>query len=109
FKARGAFYAVKHLIEELGIEEVRRRGVVTHSSGMVYLAENSLILVLLTVADNFDLPRKPCPGSGTCRFHLLHPWLHRHAYNLHTVQDRRDAKIHRPDHFLRLDKPRTGV
>jgi threonine dehydratase len=56
FKARGAFHAVKHLIKELGIEEVRRRGVVTHSSGMVYQAENSLILVLLTVADSFDLP-----------------------------------------------------
>jgi threonine dehydratase len=38
FKARGAFHAVKHLIKELGIEEVRRRGVVTHSSGMMYLA-----------------------------------------------------------------------
>src|SRR5271170_8366547 len=51
FKARGAFHTVKHLIKELGIEEVRRRGVVTPSSGMVYLAGNSLILVLLTVAD----------------------------------------------------------
>ncbi|KAF2729633.1 tryptophan synthase beta subunit-like PLP-dependent enzyme [Polyplosphaeria fusca] len=33
FKVRGAFHAVKRLIEEQGIEEVRRRGVVTHSSG----------------------------------------------------------------------------
>jgi threonine dehydratase len=33
FKARGAFSAVTHLIEVLGLEEVRRRGVVTHSSG----------------------------------------------------------------------------
>jgi threonine dehydratase len=33
FKARGAFHAVLRLIEELGVEEVRRRGVVTHSSG----------------------------------------------------------------------------
>ncbi|KIW89317.1 uncharacterized protein Z519_10171 [Cladophialophora bantiana CBS 173.52] len=33
FKARGAFHAVTRLIEELGIDEVRRRGVVTHSSG----------------------------------------------------------------------------
>lgn len=38
FKARGAFNAVKHLIEELGIEEVKRRGVVTHSSGMAVSA-----------------------------------------------------------------------
>lgn len=35
FKVRGAFHAVGRLIEEWGIEEVRRRGVVTHSSGMV--------------------------------------------------------------------------
>jgi threonine dehydratase len=33
FKARGAFHAMIHLVEEMGIEEVRRRGVVTHSSG----------------------------------------------------------------------------
>ncbi|KAF2260499.1 tryptophan synthase beta subunit-like PLP-dependent enzyme [Lojkania enalia] len=33
FKVRGAFHAVKRLIEEQGIEETRRRGVVTHSSG----------------------------------------------------------------------------
>lgn len=33
FKARGAFHAVARLVEEMGLEEVRRRGVVTHSSG----------------------------------------------------------------------------
>ncbi|KAJ4359196.1 hypothetical protein N0V95_002362 [Ascochyta clinopodiicola] len=33
FKVRGAFHAVLRLVEELGIEEVRRQGVVTHSSG----------------------------------------------------------------------------
>jgi threonine dehydratase len=34
FKVRGAFHAVGRLIEELGIEECRKRGVITHSSGM---------------------------------------------------------------------------
>lgn len=34
FKVRGAFHAVLRLVEERGIEEVRRTGVVTHSSGM---------------------------------------------------------------------------
>jgi threonine dehydratase len=34
FKVRGAFHAVKRLIEEAGIEEVQKKGVVTHSSGM---------------------------------------------------------------------------
>ena len=33
FKARGAFHALLRLIEELGEDEVRRRGVITHSSG----------------------------------------------------------------------------
>jgi threonine dehydratase len=34
FKVRGAFHAVLRLIEEKGLEEVRKKGVVTHSSGM---------------------------------------------------------------------------
>jgi threonine dehydratase len=33
FKVRGAFHAILRLIEEHGIEEVRKKGVVTHSSG----------------------------------------------------------------------------
>ncbi|KAH9812899.1 serine racemase-like [Teratosphaeria destructans] len=33
FKARGAFHALGRLIEERGLEAVRRTGVVTHSSG----------------------------------------------------------------------------
>jgi threonine dehydratase len=34
FKARGAFHALIRVIQEQGEEEVRRRGVVTHSSGI---------------------------------------------------------------------------
>jgi threonine dehydratase len=41
FKARGAFHAVTHLIEEMGLETVRRRGVVTHSSGMFALVNTA--------------------------------------------------------------------
>lgn len=33
FKARGAFHALLRLIEERGVGEVKRRGVITHSSG----------------------------------------------------------------------------
>lgn len=33
FKARGAHHALIRLIERLGIDEVRSKGVVTHSSG----------------------------------------------------------------------------
>ena len=36
FKARGAFHALLRLIEERGVDEVRRRGVITHSSGNEY-------------------------------------------------------------------------
>ena len=35
FKARGAFHALGRLIEEEGIENIREKGVCTHSSGMV--------------------------------------------------------------------------
>lgn len=35
FKARGAFHALLRLLEARGEEEVKRRGVITHSSGMV--------------------------------------------------------------------------
>ncbi|WWD04622.1 hypothetical protein V865_002693 [Kwoniella europaea PYCC6329] len=49
FKARGAFHAVTHLIDELGLEEVRKRGVVTHSSGNHAQA-------LALAASSFDIP-----------------------------------------------------
>lgn len=34
FKARGAFHALGRLIQEEGLESVRRRGICTHSSGI---------------------------------------------------------------------------
>lgn len=34
FKARGAFHALLRLVEERGADEVMRRGVITHSSGI---------------------------------------------------------------------------
>jgi threonine dehydratase len=42
FKVRGAFHAVVQLIEELGLEEVQKRGVVTHSSGEYFLSISSV-------------------------------------------------------------------
>lgn len=33
FKARGAFHALGRLVDEQGLEEVRSKGVCTHSSG----------------------------------------------------------------------------
>lgn len=35
FKVRGAFHAITRLIEERGLNEVRKKGVVTHSSGKI--------------------------------------------------------------------------
>ncbi|CBY00533.1 hypothetical protein IAQ61_011454 [Plenodomus lingam] len=49
FKVRGAFHAVLRLIEERGIEEVRKKGVVTHSSGNHAQA-------LALAAKTFDIP-----------------------------------------------------
>ncbi|RMZ82185.1 hypothetical protein DV738_g1800, partial [Chaetothyriales sp. CBS 135597] len=49
FKPRGAFHATVRLIETLGLEEVRRRGVVTHSSGNHAQA-------LALAAKTFDIP-----------------------------------------------------
>ncbi|KAL5435187.1 hypothetical protein PMIN07_002687 [Paraphaeosphaeria minitans] len=49
FKVRGAFHAVKRLIEREGLEEVRRKGVVTHSSGNHAQA-------LALAAKTFDIP-----------------------------------------------------
>lgn len=36
FKARGAHHALLRLIQERGEEEIKRRGVITHSSGMSF-------------------------------------------------------------------------
>lgn len=54
FKARGAFHAVTRLIEEMGIEEVRKRGVVTHSSGE---STRSFARVLSTAIEKSHHPR----------------------------------------------------
>ena len=49
FKARGAFSAVTHLIELLGLEVLRQRGVITHSSGNHAQA-------LALAASTYDIP-----------------------------------------------------
>jgi threonine dehydratase len=49
FKVRGAFHAVMRLIEEQGLENVQKKGVVTHSSGNHAQA-------LALAAKTFDIP-----------------------------------------------------
>lgn len=49
FKARGAFHALLRLLEARGEEEVKRHGVITHSSGIYpysFLAEPAPMLIL---------------------------------------------------------------
>jgi hypothetical protein len=109
FKVRGAFHAVLRLVEERGIEEVRRTGVVTHSSGVypaLYLYPFSLPWRAwhdATTADhvpglhqlknlnaiNTMITRKPRPSSRSRCPHTANPRTHRHAQQIHTLQDRR--------------------
>lgn len=41
FKIRGAFHALRRLLDERGEEDVRKRGVITHSSGTNHNANNN--------------------------------------------------------------------
>ncbi|KAL4900785.1 hypothetical protein BDW74DRAFT_90066 [Aspergillus multicolor] len=62
FKARGAFHALLRLIERVGEEEVRRRGVVTHSSGnhaqALALASSILNIPAYIVMPKISTPSK---------------------------------------------------
>ncbi|KAJ9244558.1 hypothetical protein DTO271D3_3932 [Paecilomyces variotii] len=62
FKARGAFHAVLRLRDELGEEELKRRGVVTHSSGnhaqALALAASTLNVPAHIVMPSISTPSK---------------------------------------------------
>ncbi|KAL1963431.1 hypothetical protein VTN77DRAFT_8332 [Rasamsonia byssochlamydoides] len=62
FKPRGAFHAVLRLLEERGEEEVRRRGVVTHSSGnhaqALALAASTLSIPAYIIMPSISTPSK---------------------------------------------------
>ncbi|KAJ5884755.1 hypothetical protein N7495_009265 [Penicillium taxi] len=66
FKARGAFHALLRLIEERGEEEVKRRGVITHSSGN-HAQALALAASTLNVPAYIVMPRISTPSkiSGT--------------------------------------------
>lgn len=104
FKVRGAFHAVLRLIEAQGLDEVRRTGVVTHSSGAslpcvhgchccrrrLYRHENPMEAQALTAP--LRASRKPRAGPRPRRAHFCCPGAHRHAYHQHTLQDRRHPR-----------------
>ncbi|KAI9371314.1 pyridoxal-phosphate dependent enzyme [Aspergillus egyptiacus] len=62
FKARGAFHALLRLVERVGEEEVRKRGVVTHSSGnhaqALALAASTLNIPAYIVMPSISTPSK---------------------------------------------------
>ncbi|KAJ5153527.1 uncharacterized protein N7482_010005 [Penicillium canariense] len=62
FKARGAFHALLRLIEDRGEEEVKRRGVITHSSGnhaqALALAASTLNVPAYIVMPRISTPSK---------------------------------------------------
>ncbi|KAF7117339.1 hypothetical protein CNMCM5793_006088 [Aspergillus hiratsukae] len=62
FKARGAFHALLRLIAERGEEEVKRRGVITHSSGnhaqALALAASTLHVPAYIVMPSISTPSK---------------------------------------------------
>ncbi len=77
FKVRGAFHAVIRLIEERGLDEVRKKGVITHSSGMFACPFTPLLITRLQELNAHN--RKPRAGSFSCRKDLLHTSSHSHA------------------------------
>ncbi|BDD64366.1 hypothetical protein MPDQ_000340 [Monascus purpureus] len=62
FKARGAFHALLRLIEQKGEDEVRKRGVITHSSGnhaqALALAASTLHIPAYIVMPSISTPSK---------------------------------------------------
>lgn len=67
FKARGAFHALLRLLEERG-EEVKRRGVVTHSSG-IFRSSTTQIRIIHAESSVFQgTMHKPSPS-------LPRPWV----------------------------------
>ncbi|KKZ64210.1 threonine dehydratase, partial [[Emmonsia] crescens] len=62
FKPRGAFHALLRIVEVLGEEEVRKRGVVTHSSGnhaqALALAASTLSIPAYIIMPSISTPSK---------------------------------------------------
>ncbi|KAK5133743.1 hypothetical protein LTR08_007393 [Meristemomyces frigidus] len=56
FKARGAFHALGRLIDEEGLDEIRRKGVVTHSSGKLSFKYPRRTIVAADKLISFPIP-----------------------------------------------------
>ncbi|KAH7070597.1 pyridoxal-phosphate dependent enzyme-domain-containing protein [Paraphoma chrysanthemicola] len=62
FKVRGAFHAVLRLVEERGIDEVKKKGVVTHSSGN-HAQALALAARTLSIPAHIVMPRISTPSK----------------------------------------------
>lgn len=60
FKARGAFHALLRLLEERG-EEVKRRGVITHSSGIFWSSVAQVQIIYAKSSPFQEIMHKPSP------------------------------------------------
>jgi threonine dehydratase len=96
FKARGAFHALGRLIEEKGIETVREKGVVTHSSGTVSSFLSKLPTRLTTIC------RKPRTSSGISCQNTWRTRTHCNADHLYALKDRRHKITWCQCHLLRV-------
>ena len=87
FKARGAFHAVKHLIEEVGLEILQKRGVVTHSSGnhaqALALAAHTFQIPAYIVMPTISTPSK-IDGTRAYTDHVIFSG---------STSDEREAKV----------------
>jgi hypothetical protein len=98
FKARGAFHALGRLIEEKGIETVREKGVVTHSSGIV----PPLAIEVTTILMRFY--RKPRTSSGIGCQNTWRARTHCDADHLYALEDRRHKITRRQCHLLWINQ-----
>jgi hypothetical protein len=94
FKARGAFHALGRLIEEKGIDTVREKGVVTHSSGIIPSLMTEVMTRLTTCC------RKPRTSSGAGCQNTWRTRTHRDANNLYALKDRRHEITRRQRYLL---------
>ena len=82
FKARGAFHALIRLLEDRGEEEVKTKGVITHSSGIRLSPLNPLALVVWDrrqAGRQLTKNRKPCASPSPSSADPRRPRIHRDA------------------------------
>lgn len=95
FKVRGAFHAMRRLIEERGIEDVRTSGVITHSSGefgyskeLELAPEQSSKPMRNYLLSVNQFCRQPCAGTRFGCEGIFDSGAHSDANDIYTIEDR---------------------